>query len=203
MERVLAVYARPCEARFPVVCVDESPKQLLDVPQIRVADGTLLHDSEYIRRGVGEIYRAFEPLTGQRFVEVRDDHRAVTWVGVLAGLLDGPYAACQRLTVVGDNLSAHQPGAFYSVFAPEIAKAYLDRLEFVYTPRHGSWLDMAEIELSVLQRDCLNRPVATKDELVREIQAWQTKRNARNVKANWQFTTKEARIKLYKLYPTT
>ena len=100
----------------------------------------------YIRHGVGEIYMAFEPLAGQRFVEVKDDHKAITWVGILAGLLDGPYAKCLKMTVVGDNLSAHKPSAFYLVFGAEKAKNYLDRLEFVYTPKHGSWLDMAEIE---------------------------------------------------------
>lgn len=159
--------------------------------------------ARYIRRGVGEIHMAFEPLAGLRFVEVKDDHKAITWVGVIANLLDGPYAACTKMTVVGDNLSAHKPSAFYSVFGADQAKRYLDRLEFVYTPKHGSWLDMAEIELSILQRDCLNRHMATKELLVSEINAWETKRNAKQAKANWQFTTKDARIKLHKLYPTT
>lgn len=202
MEQVLAVYERPYDERFPVVCVDESPKQLIDITQYRSADGTRIEDSEYIRRGVGEIYMAFEPLAGQRFVEVKDDHKAITWVSVIADLLDGPYANCLKMTLVGDNLSAHKPSAFYRVFSAEQAKSYLDRLEFVYTPTHGSWLDMAEIELSILQRDCLNRHIATKDELVAQISAWQTKRNQRQAKANWQFTTKDARIKLHKLYPT-
>jgi len=100
----------------------------------------------YIRHGVGEIYMAFEPLASQRFMEVTDDHKAITWIGILAGLLDGPYAKCLKMKVVGDNLSAHKPSAFYLVFGAEKAKSYLDRLEFVYTPKHGSWLDMAEIE---------------------------------------------------------
>ena len=202
MEQVLAVYERPYDERFPVVCLDESPKQLIEITQYRLADGTRMEDSEYVRRGVGEIYMAFEPLAGQRFVAVKDDHKAVTWVGVVANLLDGPYADCLKMTLVGDNLSAHKPSAFYAVFDAEKAKAYLDRLEFIYTPKHGSWLDMAEIELSVLQRDCLNRHIATKQELIDEIGAWQDKRNRKQVKANWQFTAKDARIKLYKLYPT-
>lgn len=100
------------------------------------------------------------------------------------------------------RLSAHKPSAFYDVFEPEVAKAYLDRLEFVYTPKHGSWLDMAEIELSVLKRDCLDRHIATKEELVRQVTAWQDSRNQKGAKANWQFTAKDARIKLHKLYPT-
>lgn len=203
MEQVLTVYERPYDQHFPVVCVDESPKQLIEITQYRGPNGTRIEDSEYIRRGVGEIYMAFEPLAGLRFVEVKDDHRAITWVGVIASLLDGPYAKCVRMTVVGDNLSAHKPSAFYKVFGAEQAKSYLDRLEFVYTPKHGSWLDMAEIELSILQRDCLNRHMATKELLSSEIGAWQTKRNAKQAKANWQFTSKDARIKLHKLYPTT
>jgi len=202
MEQVLAVYERPYDERFPVVCLDESPKQLIEITQYRLADGTRMEDSEYVRRGVGEIYMAFEPLAGQRFVAVKDDHKAVTWVDVVANLVDGPYADCLKMTLVGDNLSAHKPSAFYAVFDAEKAKAYLDRLEFIYTPKHGSWLDMAEIELSVLQRDCLNRHIATKQELIDEIGAWQDKRNRKQVKANWQFTAKDARIKLYKLYPT-
>lgn len=202
MEQVLAVYELPYDERFPVVCVDESPKQLIDIRHQRSTDGMRLEDSEYIRRGVGEIYMAFEPLAGQRFVAVKDDHRAITWVSVIANLLDGPYAKCLKMTVVGDNLSAHKPSAFYSVFSAEKAKDYLDRLAFVYTPKHGSWLDMAEIELSILQRDCLNRHIATKELLSAEINAWQAKRNAKQAKANWQFTTKDARIKLHKLYPT-
>ena len=203
MEQVLAAYERPYNEQFPLICVDESPKQLIEIKQYRSTDGTRIEDSDYIRHGVGEIYMAFEPLAGLRFVEVKDDHKAITWVGVIAGLLDGPYARCMRMTVVGDNLSAHKPSAFYRVFGAEQARAYLDRLEFVYTPKHGSWLDMAEIELSILQRDCLNRHMATKELLVAEINAWQAKRNAKQAKANWQFTTKDARIKLHKLYPTT
>lgn len=203
MEQVLAVYERPYNELFPVVCLDESPKQLIEIVEYRAADGTRIEDSDYIRRGVGEIYMAFEPLAGQRFVAVKDDHKAVTWVAVIAALLDGPYVNCLKMTLVGDNLSAHKPSAFYEVFDAEKAKTYLDRLEFVYTPKHGSWLDMAEIELSILQRDCLNRHIATKELLVAEIRAWQTKRNTKQAKANWQFTAKDARVKLHKLYPTT
>lgn len=109
MEQVLTVYERAYDERFPVVCLDESPKQLIELIQYRAADGTRMEDSEYIRHGVGEIYMAFEPLAGSRYVEVKDNHTAKTWVSIIAGLLDGPYAACQRMTVVGDNLSAHKP----------------------------------------------------------------------------------------------
>ncbi len=109
MEQVLAVYERPYDERFPVVCVDESPKQLIDITHYRSADGTRMEDSEYIRRGVGEIYMAFEPLAGQRFVDVKDDHKAITWVSIIANLLDGAYANCLKMTVIGDNLSSHKP----------------------------------------------------------------------------------------------
>ncbi len=146
MENVLTVYERPYDEKYPVVCLDESPKQLIEITHYRATDGTRIEDSEYRRHGVGEIYMAFEPLAGKRYVEVKDDHTAKTWVSVIASLLDGPYADCFKMTLVGDNLSAHKPSAFYAVFKPEQAQAYLDRLEFVYTPKHGSWLDMAEIE---------------------------------------------------------
>ena len=122
---------------------------------------------------------------------------------MIANLLDGPYATCLNMTVVGDKLSAHKPSAFDSVFGADQAKRYLARLEFAYTPKHGSWLEMAEIELSILQGDCLNRHMATKELLVSELNAWETSRNTKQAKANRQFTTKDARVKLHKLYPTT
>ena len=128
--------------------------------QYRATDGTRIEDSEYTRHGVVEIYMAFEPLAGLLFVEIKDDYRAITWVGVIANLLDGPYSNCVKMTVVGDNLSAHEPSAFYDVFGAEKAKSYLDRLAFVYTLKHGSWLDMAEpggrshrAICTILQRD--------------------------------------------------
>lgn len=201
MEQVLEVYHRPYDAACPVVCLDESPRQLLEIKQQRKANGTLLRDSEYIRRGVAEIYMAFEPLAGKRYVSIKDNHNSHTWVRVISGLLDGPYKGCRRMTLVGDNLSAHRPAAFYEVYEPVVAKDYLDRLEFVFTPKHGSWLDMAEIELSVLERDCANS-YATREALESHIAAWQLRRNEKTVKAKWQFTTADARVKLRKLYPT-
>ena len=129
MEQVLSVYERPYDEQFPVVCLDESPKQLIEIVQYRASDGTRIEDSDYIRRGVGEIYMAFEALAGQRFVDVKDDHKAITWVSVIANLLDGPYANWLKMTLVGDNLSAHKPSAFYRVFGAQKAKSYLDRLD--------------------------------------------------------------------------
>jgi len=202
MEQILDVYQRPYDERYPVVCLDESPRQLIELKEERKADGTLLRDSEYIRRGVAEIYMVFEPLGGKRYVSIEDNHNSHTWVKIVSGLLNDQYKSCRRMTLVEDNLSAHRPAAFYEVYPPELAKAYLERIEFVFTPAHGSWLDMAEIELSVLKRDCANS-YATREALANHIAAWQNRRNAKTVKANWQFTTADARIKLKKLYPTT
>jgi DDE superfamily endonuclease len=202
MEQVLSVYERPYDAQYPVVCLDESPRQLLEVKQQQQEDGTLLQDSEYIRKGVAELYMAFEPLAGKRYVSLETDHRAKTWVKVVSDLLDNQYKDCSRMTLVEDNLSAHRPCTFYDVYEPHQAKAYLDRIEFIFTPAHGSWLDMAEIELSVLERDC-QASFSSKEQLQQHIAAWQQRRNSKQVKANWQFTNKDARIKLTKLYPTT
>lgn len=202
MEQVLDVYQRPYDELHPVVCLDESPRQLIEIKEERKADGVLLRDSEYIRRGVAEIYMAFEPLAGKRYVSIEDNHNSHTWVKVVSDLLDNEYKDCLRMTLVEDNLSAHRPAAFYEVYTPEVARRYLDRIEFVFTPKHGSWLDMAEIELSVLERDCANS-YATREALEKHLQAWQQRRNEKAVKANWQFTTADARIKLRKLYPTS
>ena len=201
MEAVLDVYHRPYDESRPVVCLDESPRQLIEIKQERKADGVLLRDSEYTRRGVAEIYMAFETLAGKCFVSIEDNHNSHTWVKVVSGLLDHQYKDCTCMTLVEDNLSAHRPAAFYEVYEPAVAKAYLDRLELVFTPKHGSWLDMAEIELSILERDCANS-YATREALATHIEAWELRRNEKEVKANWQFTTADARIKLRKLYPT-
>ena len=151
MEQVLSVYERPYDVKYPVVCLDESPRQLIEVKEERKADGMLLQDSEYIRKGVAGIYMAFEPLAGRRWVSPEENHTAKTWVKVVASLLDREYKDCSRLTLAEDNLTAHRPCTFYDMYAPAVAKAYLNRIEFVFTPKHGSWLDMAEIELSVLK----------------------------------------------------
>ena len=201
MEEVLSVYERPYDEQHPVVCLDESPRQLIEVQQERKADGTLVQDSEYVRRGVAEIYMVFEPLAGRRYVSIEDNHTAKTWAKVVASLLDHEYKNCPKITLVEDNLTAHRPCTFYELYEPCKAKAYLDRIEFVFTPKHGSWLDMAEIELSVLERDCRGSFEST-EKLKEFIDQWQKRRNEKSVKANWHFTDKEARIKLKKLYPT-
>ena len=165
MEQVLSVYERPYNPKHPVVCLDESPKQLIESKHFIGKDGCQYQDSEYIRHGVRDIYMAFEPLAGKRICMVQQNHNRFTWVEVLTHLLETQYKDCEKLTLVQDNLSAHKPSAFYEVFEPQKAKNYLDKIEFVFTPAHGSWLDMAEIELSVLQNDCLNRHIATELEL--------------------------------------
>lgn len=202
MEQVLSVYERPYEEANPVVCLDESPRQLIEIKEERKEDGTLVQDSAYIRKGVAEIYMAFEPLAGKRWVSIEENHTAKTWVKVVSSMLDGEYKDCSKITLVEDNLTAHRPCTFYEVYEPQVAKAYLDRIEFVFTPKHGSWLDMAEIELSVLQRDCKGS-FESKEKLAEHISAWQQRRNEKGVKANWQFNNKNARIKLARLYPPT
>lgn len=202
MEQVISVYERPYDKDRPVVCLDESPRQLIKVKQERHQSGVLLIDSEYIRKGVAEIYMAFEPLAGKRWLSLEEDHTAKSWVKVVSSLLDNQYKDCRRITLVEDNLSAHRPCTFYEVYTPQQAKAYLDRIEFVFTPKHGSWLDMAEIELSVLERDCKGS-FESKAELQQHLSAWQQRRNEKGVKARWQFTNDNARTKLTHLYPST
>lgn len=203
MEQVLSVYERGYNEKYPALNLDESPKQLIESKHFIGEDGKKYQDSVYTRHGVRDIYMVFEPLAGKRYCFVEENHNRFTWVKIVSYLLDTVYKGCEKMTLVQDNLSSHKPSAFYEVFEAEKAKAYVDKIEFVFTPAHGSWLNMAEIELSVLQRDCLNRHIATEEELAREVKAWQEKRNQKGVKANWQFTNQKARIKLKKLYPTT
>jgi hypothetical protein len=151
MEVVLGVYEREYDESRPVVCLDESPKQLLESKHFIGQDGVKYQDSEYIRHGVRDIYMAFEPLSGHRECFVEENHNRFTYVKVVAALLEGTYNSCEKLTLVQDNLSAHKASAFYEVFGPEVARKYLERIEWVYTPAHGSWLNMAEIELSWLR----------------------------------------------------
>lgn len=204
MEQVLDVYRRPYDGQYPVVCLDESPKQLIREKRVPVQAGygTILYDSEYIREGVVQLYMVFEPLAGQRRVHLRESNNRLEWARLVAELVEKQYAAATKVTLVQDNLRAHKPAAMYEVFEPERAKAILDKLELVFTPKHGSWLNMAEIEFSVLTRQAVKGRVADKQLLAERVQAWQQKRNQKQVKANWQFKTKDARIKLRKLYPT-
>ena len=204
MEQVLDVYKRPFNKDHRVLCLDEKPYQLIGQvrEQIIKTDGSILEDYEYIRNGTAQCYMCFEPLGGKRFVKVRDTHNRYDWVAVVSGLLDNEYKDIPLISLVQDNHSTHKAHFFYEVYDAPKAKQYLDRLIFEYTPAHGSWLNMAEFELSILSRQALNKRIDNKPELVEHISHWESKRNQQAVKANWQFTKEDARIKLKNLYPS-
>jgi len=204
MEKALEVYKRPFDPLHPVVCMDESPKQLIGETKrpIPASPGQpARHDYEYRRRGVCNIFLACEPLAGRRMVTITERKTKQDWATFLEEIV-GQYKNTEKITLVMDNLNTHEPGAFYEAFPPEKAKALWDRFEFVYTPKHGSWLNMAEIELNVLTGQCLNRRIDDIAVIKKEVRAWQEFRNNKDAKVNWQFTTKDARIKLSRLYPT-
>ena len=204
MEDVLEVYKLPYDASRPVICMDEMPKQLLSDIQEPLAcqsGQAAKQDYEYKRNGVEDLFMLFEPLQGKRFVEVKDRRRKVEWAHVMKGVADDLYPNAETIVVVLDNLNTHTPAAFYETFEPEEARRLAERFEFHFTPKHGSWLNMAEIELSVLTRQCLNRRIPEKETLIQEVSAWQQQRNDEVVKVLWQFTTADARIKLRRLYP--
>jgi hypothetical protein len=204
MEMVLDVYKRPYDARYPVVCMDESPKQLIAETKtpIPAAPGRPYRsDYEYRRCGVCNIFMASEPLAGKRIVKITERKTKKDWALFLEEIA-GQYQEAERITLVMDNLNTHTPGALYETFCPDKAKALWDRFEFVYTPKHGSWLNMAEIELNVLIGQCLGRRIDNIEEVKREVSAWQEHRNNKEAKVNWQFTADDARIKLSRLYPT-
>jgi hypothetical protein len=205
MERVLDVYKRPYDKDYPVVCMDESPKQLIDEikPSIPMKPGQDARvDYEYVRNGVVNIFMANEPLRGKRFVEVTEFKTKKDWAMFIKGIADEKYPKAKKITLVMDNFKTHVASAFYETFEPQEAKRIWDRFEFVFTPKHGSWLNMAEIELHVLNGQCLNRHISTIKIIKEEVHAWEIQRNNKNNKINWQFTNKEARVKLTKLYPS-
>jgi len=202
MEQVLDLYEQPYNPAYPVVCLDESPKQLLEYAEFTAADGQRHRDSEYVRRGVVDLFVATEPLRGWRQLTVEADHKAATWVQVVATLMDTTYRTATKVRWVMDNLSTHKPHFFYAHFPPEVAQAYLRRMEIIYTPAHGSWLNMAELEFSVLSRQVLDQPFSSAEQVRQVIDHWVTRQNAKAQPRNWQFTTAHARIKLAKLYPT-
>ena len=203
MENLLDVYKRTFSEDHRVICLDEKPYQLIGQVQHPIirSDGVILEDYEYVRNGVSQIVMCFEPLSGKRYVKVKDTNNRFDWVDTVSGLLDNEYKDIPMVSLVQDNHSAHKPEAFYEVYPAEKAKQYLDRLVFEFTPPHGSWLNMAEFELSVLSRQALKR-FDNKQDLIKQIQIWETNRNQQIVKANWQFTKEDARIKLKNLYPT-
>ena len=204
MEMVLDVYKRPFDPKRPVVCMDESQKQLIAETKIPIeaSPGKIArYDYEYRRCGVCNIFMACEPLAGKRMVKITETKTKKDWAIFLKDI-EALYKHAEKITLVMDNLSTHTPGSFYEVFPPNQAKALWDRFEFVYTPKHGSWLNMAEIELNVLIGQCLNRRIDNIDTVKTESAAWQEARNNKGAKVNWQFKTEDARIKLKRLYPT-
>ena len=204
MERVLEVYKRPFDPRYPVVCMDESPKQLIGETRIPIPASRGIparHDYEYRRCGMCNIFLACEPLAGKRMVAITGRKTKQDWAYFLQEIV-GQYKSADKITLVMVNLNTHTPGSFYETFPPDKAKALWDKFEFVYTPKHGSWLNMAEIELNVLTGQCLNRRIDDVKVIIKETRAWQDLRNNKNAKINWQFQIENARIKLSRLYPT-
>ena len=204
MEMLLDVYKRQFDTKFPVICMDESPKQLIAETKIpiTVSPGHVAkHDYEYKRCGVCNIFMACEPLAGKRIVKITERKTKNDWAYFLEDIA-ARYHGAKKITLVMDNLNTHTPGALYETFNPDKAKSLWDRFEFIFTPKHGSWLNMAEIELNVLLGQCLNRRIDTIEKVISEATAWQNHRNNKNAKVNWQFTTDDARIKLSRLYPS-
>ena len=205
MEQVLDVYKRPYDENNPVVCMDESPKQLISDARLSSAmkpGQESRVDYEYVRHGMVNIFMANEPLKGSRLVEVTTHKTKKDWAKFIKKIADELYPKANKITLVMDNFKTHSASAFYETFEPEEAKRLWDRFEFVFTPKHGSWLNMAEIELHVLTGQCLNRHLSSIEKIKDEVDAWQDYRNNKESTINWQFTTKDARIKLKRLYPS-
>lgn len=204
MEDVLDIYELPYNKDIPVVCMDEKPYQLLGEAReswaMRPGDNKKI-DSEYTRNGTCSIFAFVEALAGRHHVSVREHRTAIDWAEEIRYLVDEMYPAAQKIILVMDNLNTHKPASLYKAFPPEEARRIIKKLEIHYTPKHGSWLDIAKIELNVMMRQCLSRRIASIDALRSELSAWEDERNNGKSKVNWQFTTKDARIKLVSLYP--
>ncbi|MBD3239396.1 MAG: IS630 family transposase [Chitinivibrionales bacterium] len=204
MEDILDVYHRPYNPARPQVCMDESCKQLVGQvrPPIPAAPGRpRREDDEYVRNGVAEIFLEVEPLTGRRHVEVSEHRTRIDWAHFIKGMLEERYPDAEKVVLVMDNLNTHSEASLYEAFPPELAHRLAQRLEIHYTPKHGSWLNIAEIELNVLKNQCLNRRIPDIEQMRREINAWERRRNNRQATVDWQFSTDDARIKLQHLYP--
>jgi hypothetical protein len=205
MEDVVDVYHVPEDPRYPTVCFDETRKQLIGdiaTPLPAAPGHAQRYDYAYERNGVQNLFLFCCPLENWRHVKVTDRRTKADWAACMRELVDELFPDAERIRVVQDNLNTHTPAALYEVFAPAEAKRILDRLEFHYTPKHGSWLNMAVIELSVLSRQCLNRRIPDTGTLQQETAAWATTRNRKGATVNWRFTTADARIKLKRLYPS-
>lgn len=205
MEDVLEVYTRPYDPVRPQVCMDEVSKQLLAHPRPARLPGpgrANRVDFEYERRGTANLFLCCEPLRGWRSVQVTDRRTRLDWARCIKDLVDRQYPGAVKIVLVMDNLNTHTPGSLYEAFSPAEAKRLADKLEIHYTPKHGSWLNVAELELSVLARQCLDRRIPNRATLEREVAAWEAERNALGGKVDWRFTTENARIKLKRLYPS-
>jgi hypothetical protein len=205
MEDVLEVYHRPHDPACPVVCVDETSKQLIVETRkpIPAKPGRPARDDyEYERNGTANLFMMFAPLEGWRKVKVTDRHAALDYAQVLKELSDIHFSGATKIILVQDNLSTHKPASLYEAFPAAEARRLVERFEWHYTPKHGSWLDMAESELGVLTSQCLDRRIADKQTLIEEVDAWEKVRNKKHTKADWQFTTANARVKLKRLYPS-
>jgi hypothetical protein len=206
MEDVLDVYVRPYDPLRPVVCLDECSKELRSTPRGSISaasGGCELEDYEYERHGTRNLFLWVEPLVGKRRVQATARRTSVDFAEVLRQLVDEDYPQAQRVVLVTDNLNTHTPAALYERFEPEEARRIANKIEWHYTPEHGSWLNIAEIELSVLSRQCLSRRVADADTLEKRVAIWERQRNSAQVTVDWQFTAADARIKLKRLYPET
>lgn len=206
MEDVLEVYQRPEDPRRPIVCVDEKSQQ--HIKEIRspvpMAPGMpARYDFHYTRKGVSNLFMIFAPLFGFRHVEVTDQRRSIDFAHICRDLVDVHFSDAEKIILVCDNLNTHKPASLYKAFPSDEADRIAEKLQFCYTPKHGSWLNIAEIELSVLSRQCLSRRIPDQETLKREVRAWQDRRNEQRATVKWRFTIDDARIKLKRLYPST
>jgi len=204
MEDVLEVYAREYNPEFPVVCMDESSIQLIGEVQLPISAAPghpRLVDEEYVRNGVASIFLEVEPLGSKRQVDITEQRTRIDWAYFIRDMLEERYPNAKKVVLVLDNLNTHGLPSLYAAFPPETARKLAERLEIHYTPKHGSWLNIAEIELSVLKRQCLSDRIPEISKLRSEVTAWNTDRNSRQTKVDWHFTTEDARIKLKRLYP--
>jgi transposase len=205
MEEVLDLYKRPYNPKRPLLCFDEQPKQLISEMRRPIPAGLgrpARYDYEYRRNGVANLFMMFEPLAGKRYVKSTDRRTKRDFAECMRELVDEAYPDSDMIVLVMDNLNTHKKASLYEAFEPAEARRIANKLEIHYTPKHGSWLNMAEIELSVMSRQCLRERMGDIQQLEKEVLAWQDKRNAKEIKADWQFTTECARVKLRKLYPS-
>lgn len=202
MEDILAVYERPYDPLFPVVCIDETNKQLIKETRIPCGPGQPEKmDSVYVRNSIADVFMISEPLAGKRGTVVTRTRTALDFASVLKDTSDILYKGAEKIVLITDNLNTHSPASIYKAYPPEEERRLTERFEWHYTPKHGSWLDMAEIEIGIMSRQALAKPLPDLNSFKEQVRHWTIKRNAEHVKINWQFKTKDARIKLARLYP--